>query len=99
VKRAFKGKRFQDVEDIKRKMTTSATVSRNLLKGATNVFKYVDITLNRNKTIFDFLVLFIYFFTPVRGLFCQASYLCESSFPAMGEIKSKNRNRLLLESN
>jgi hypothetical protein len=43
------------------------------LNDATNVFKWEEITLNRNKTIFYFLVFFISFFTSVRDLYCQTT--------------------------
>jgi hypothetical protein len=44
-----------------------ATVSRNFLKNSTHIFKWAEITLSRNKTIFDFLVFFIMFFLTSPG--------------------------------
>jgi hypothetical protein len=68
-KTTLKGKRFHNAEDIKKNVTTKLNVVplktsdncfQNFLNNPTHVFKYVEITLNRNKTIFYFLVFFLF---------------------------------------
>jgi exonuclease V gamma subunit len=64
VKTAFKRRMFLDVEDIKKNVTAALNAVRleafaelskpEFSKPATNVFKYMEITLYRNKTIFIF---------------------------------------------
>jgi hypothetical protein len=74
VETALKGKRFQEVEGIEINMTPELsaviwrrllTVFRNFLNYATNVFKWKEITLNTNNTIFYLIVYFVSFSTPV----------------------------------
>jgi hypothetical protein len=78
VKIALKGKRFQDVEDIKENVKAelnsflwrhSPTLFKNFLKYSTNVFMWAEITFNSSKTIFYVLVFFISFFTAVTEYF------------------------------
>jgi hypothetical protein len=81
VKTALKEKRFQHVESIMENMTAELNavpfedfaVFKNVLNDRRNTFKQAEVILNRNKTIFDFLVFFISFFTPVRELYCQTT--------------------------
>jgi hypothetical protein len=40
---------------------------RNSLNGSTNIFRLAEITLNRNKTIFYFIVIFYLFFHTNAG--------------------------------
>jgi hypothetical protein len=47
------------------------SVFKNLLNDSTNIFKLEEITLNRNKTISNFLVSFIYFFSLLPDLVLQ----------------------------
>jgi hypothetical protein len=62
VENALKGTRFQDAEGITISMTTELnailgrrllTVSKNILNDSTNIFKWTEITLNTNKSIFS----------------------------------------------
>jgi hypothetical protein len=47
------------------------TVFKIFLNNSTKVFKYVEITLTRNKSNFYFLLFFISFFTLVLQYYCQ----------------------------
>jgi hypothetical protein len=83
VKPALKGKRFQDAEGIKENVTAElnavplqafADSSQKLLKRFNKCIQVDgEITFNRNKTIFYFLVYFIFFFTPAREL-CRQTH-------------------------
>jgi hypothetical protein len=68
VKTVLKGKRFQDVEDIKKNVTAElnavpleafADCFQKLFGAATSILKWAEITLNRNKTNFYLLVFLI----------------------------------------
>jgi hypothetical protein len=78
VKTGLKGKRFQDNENIKRNVTAELnavfcrpllTVFKIFLYDSTHVLKLAEITLSINKTVSEFLVFFISFYTLVRELY------------------------------
>jgi hypothetical protein len=78
VKNVFKGKRFQDVEDIKKNVTVELNAVtleaftdcfQKMFNDSANVFKLAEINLNRN--IFLYPCIFISFFTPVLEIYCQ----------------------------
>jgi hypothetical protein len=82
VKTALEGKRFQDVEDIKKRVAAELNalpleafaVFKNILNDATNFFNFVEIALDRNETIFVSLFIFYLFFTSVLEPYCQCCY-------------------------
>jgi hypothetical protein len=81
VKTALKGTRFQDGEDIKKNVMAElnavpleacAVCFQKLFKGC-HKLRWAGITLNLNRIIFDFFAFYIYFSTPIRGLYCQTT--------------------------
>jgi hypothetical protein len=50
-------------------------VFRNFLNDSTYVFKLAEVTMNRNKTTFYFLVFYIPFFVPALELYCETLYV------------------------
>jgi hypothetical protein len=89
VKTALKGKRFQDVEDIKKNVTAELkavlfwrpllTVFKNILNDSKHLLKLAEITLNRKTKQF-----FIYFFitiTLLPGIYIQLESENRIQFP------------------
>jgi hypothetical protein len=102
VKTALKGKRFQDVEGIKIYLRVKLNavsleafaVSKNVLNDSKNLFKLAKITLNTNKTIFDFLIFIIYSFLTSSGtLFPDLVYI--SLYICKNKMRNREQWRLL----
>jgi hypothetical protein len=80
VKTAFKGKGFQDAEDIKKIVMADLNAvpleafadyfQKNFLYNSTNVFKLGENTFN-----ISLYFLFLFFFRPVLELYCQTLYI------------------------